>query len=266
MPRQFRTARLIKGLTVSDAIQLLGISQPTLSAWEGERKSPSLEKLELMAEVYGVSTDYLLGHTETSNALPSDSVAVENLPILHDKPVWSPKYGWMLVNSIEQCFLQPDGNTIPFSDADELYMAPPAYSETHLPQDPPLTLSELPLQESIWVEPVSKDPELRKELRGWYHPKGRFVENEYGNRFYMDTYGAKWLGFKAIEPYKPPFNQPDLTSIKDPHDKRIIFMDLLCDIADLLGVGPKHFLEHQAIRLQTAEETQDDPEQENNEN
>ena len=51
MPRQFKTARLIKNLKVSDAIKLLGVSQPTLSAWESERKSPSIEKLELMADV-----------------------------------------------------------------------------------------------------------------------------------------------------------------------------------------------------------------------
>ena len=49
--------------------------------------------------------------------------------------------------------------------------------------------------ENIWVEPISKDSELRNELRGWYHLKDRYVENEYGNRFYLDTYGAKWLGY-----------------------------------------------------------------------
>ena len=60
MPRQFKNARLIKHLKVADAIKLLGVSQPTLSAWEGERKSPSIEKLELMADIYETSTDYLL--------------------------------------------------------------------------------------------------------------------------------------------------------------------------------------------------------------
>ncbi len=61
MPKQFRNARLIKHLKVADAMKLLGVSQPTLSAWECERKSPSIEKLELMADVYETSTDYLLG-------------------------------------------------------------------------------------------------------------------------------------------------------------------------------------------------------------
>lgn len=54
MARQFKTARKMKGLTLAEAIKLLDISQPTLSAWESERKSPSISKLELMADVYGV--------------------------------------------------------------------------------------------------------------------------------------------------------------------------------------------------------------------
>ena len=47
----------------------------------------------------------------------------------------------------------------------------------------------------IWVEPISVDTDLRQELRGWYYVKKRWVENEYGNKFYLDAYGAKWLAF-----------------------------------------------------------------------
>ena len=73
MPRQFRNARLMKHLKVADAMKLLGVSQPTLSAWEGGRKSPSIEKLELMADVYEVSTDYLLGRISTYKNIPIQS-------------------------------------------------------------------------------------------------------------------------------------------------------------------------------------------------
>lgn len=64
MPRQFKTARQINKLKIMEAAEKLGISQPTLSAWEGERKSPSIDKLENMAELYGVTTDFLLGRSE----------------------------------------------------------------------------------------------------------------------------------------------------------------------------------------------------------
>lgn len=36
---------------------------------------------------------------------------------------------------------------------------------------------------------------FRNELRGWYKVKARWVENEFGNRFYFDVYGSKWLAF-----------------------------------------------------------------------
>lgn len=195
MARQFKNARLIKHLKVSDVMKLLGVSQPTLSAWEGERKSPSIDKLELMADVYETSTDYLLGRTETTTPLQDGLVSLKTLPVLHNKPVWSPTYGWVLVNSIDQHFIQADGTTIPFAEVEELYMTPPAFSEPTTPKGEPLTLNEILHQENIWVEPISADMDFQKELRGWYHRKERFVENEYGNRFYLDTYGAKWLGF-----------------------------------------------------------------------
>lgn len=196
MPRQFKNARLIKHLKVADAIKLLGVSQPTLSAWESERKSPSIEKLELMADVYETSTDYLLGRTSTYKNNPSDPVSPASLPALHGQPLWSPEYGWLLVNSIEQHMLQLDGNTIPFTSAGNLYITPPVFSVPETLTEPPLTRKQMLTKEEMWVEPISPDPILRDELRGWYHRKDRYVENEYGNRFYLDTYGAKWLAFE----------------------------------------------------------------------
>ena len=61
-----------------------------------------------------------------------------------------------------------------------------------------LQKTEIKQSDEIWVEPISTDSKLRDELRGWYRIKERFVENEFGNRFYFDTYGAKWLGFENI--------------------------------------------------------------------
>ena len=89
----------------------------------------------------------------------------------------------------------PDGHMLPFSDVGELFICSPPFSEAELPKGPPLSRAELIHQEEIWLEPISPDSDLRRELRGWYRVKDRFVENEYGNRFYLDTYGSKWLAF-----------------------------------------------------------------------
>lgn len=47
MPRKFKEARQIHKLKVIEAAAKLGVSQPTLSAWEGERKSPGLDNPNL---------------------------------------------------------------------------------------------------------------------------------------------------------------------------------------------------------------------------
>lgn len=195
MPRKFKEARQINKLKVIEAAAKLGISQPTLSAWEGERKSPSLEGLEKMADLYGVSTDYLLGRSEQGGGDPSVPITAESLPVFHGKPVWSAQHGWMLVNAIDKVLLLPDGRTIPFADCGQLFASAQLFSESALPGSTPLTLSEVRELGQIWLEPISPDSDLRNELRGWYRVQNRFVQNEYGNRFYLDTYGAKWLAF-----------------------------------------------------------------------
>lgn len=79
MPRQFKQARLINKLKMTEAAEKLGISQPTLSAWEGERKSPSIDGLEKMSDLYGVTTDFLLGRSE-------QGISVQSVPIAPGNP------------------------------------------------------------------------------------------------------------------------------------------------------------------------------------
>ena len=100
------------------------------------------------------------------------------------------------MNATDRLLTFPDGHTLPFSDVvGELFLMALPFSEPDSPKGLPLSHSEVRRQKEIWVEPISPDSELRRELQGWYHVKGRFVENEYGNRFYLDTYGSKWLAF-----------------------------------------------------------------------
>ena len=164
MPRKFKEARQINKLKVIEAAAKLGVSQPTLSAWEGERKSPGLDNLENMADLYGVSTDYLLGRSEQGGGDPSVPITAKSLPVFHGKPVWSAQYGWMLVNAIDKVLLLPDGRTIPFADCGQLFASAQLFSESALPDSTPLTSSEVREREQIWLEPISPDSELRNEL------------------------------------------------------------------------------------------------------
>ena len=96
-------ARKQKRITLTAAAKMLGVSQPTLSAWEGERKNPSVESLIQMSEFYGVSVDFLLGLPEARyhRADMLQPIPPEALPAFHDTPVFSSRYGWAMVNAIE---------------------------------------------------------------------------------------------------------------------------------------------------------------------
>lgn len=195
MKNKFRTARQLKKLKVIEAAELLGISQPTLSAWETGNKTPSVEGLEKMADLYGVTTDFLLGRTDSK--LSFDNRAILNkklLPVMHEKPVWSAKHGWMLVDYAKS-HLVGCNITIPFEQVEELFVAPSKFTESSIPNSEPLSRSELQYGLQIWVEPISADSSLREELRGRYRVKHHAIENECGNRFSLDSYGAKWLAF-----------------------------------------------------------------------
>ena len=91
----------------------------------------------------------------------------ELLPILHEKPVWSARHGWMLVDYAKS-HLIGCSIIISFEQAEELFIAPPKFAESSIPNSEPLSRGELQYGLQIWVEPISVDNSLREELRGWY--------------------------------------------------------------------------------------------------
>ena len=194
MARQYKSARKNQKLIVKDAAAKLDISPSTLGAWESERKAPSIESLEAMADLYQVTTDYLLGR-ENPNATTALPLSQESLKIYHSKPVWSSDFGWVLVDSVKNVFVRLDGSMVPFENAGSVYAAQPPFYEATLPDTKPLSIAEINNHSKIWLEPISHDAELREELRGWYRVCDRWVENDHGTRFPIDTYGAKWLAF-----------------------------------------------------------------------
>ena len=197
MPRQYKLARKMKKIQLTAAARELGVSQPTLSSWEGERKSPSIDNLIRMSQYYGVTADFLLGLTAESDPRLEllKPVAGSLLPALHETPVYLPERGWAFVDAIEQRLCFADGATLPFADSGEVFLLPPAYSLPGAAEGVPLTKNQLSAYSEVWVEPISADTVLRSELRGWYEVRSRFVENGIGQRFCFDLYGSKWLAF-----------------------------------------------------------------------
>lgn len=87
LSQRLREAREKAGLKQIDASKLLGISNGTLSGYEREYRDPDPDTLHKMADLYGVSVDWLLGKSvypstnDTSNPEPmseQDSLMFSN--------------------------------------------------------------------------------------------------------------------------------------------------------------------------------------------
>lgn len=64
-PNNILDARQAKGMSQKAVAITLGVSSPTVSDWERERKYPTIENLKQLSDLFCVSTDYLLRRTNT---------------------------------------------------------------------------------------------------------------------------------------------------------------------------------------------------------
>jgi len=53
-----------KGLTKTQLAQTLKLSDNIVGRWESGERMPSIDTLSLLADFFGVTTDYLLGRTD----------------------------------------------------------------------------------------------------------------------------------------------------------------------------------------------------------
>ena len=67
MAYRFRNARERAGLSTYEVAKRIGVSQPAVNQWDTGNKIPSVEMLCKLADLYCVSTDYLLGLSELRN-------------------------------------------------------------------------------------------------------------------------------------------------------------------------------------------------------
>lgn len=77
---RIKQARLEKGLDQLALCEKLSIEQSTLSNYENGRRIPKPDMIVKMADIFGVSTDYLLGKTDmrTPNGYSSATTAISN--------------------------------------------------------------------------------------------------------------------------------------------------------------------------------------------
>lgn len=64
LSERLKTLRKEAGLTQEEVAKKLGISRPAYTYWEKGEKKPTPDKLTQIANLFGVSTDYLLNNQQ----------------------------------------------------------------------------------------------------------------------------------------------------------------------------------------------------------
>ncbi|MEK4581694.1 helix-turn-helix domain-containing protein [Bacillus sp. FSL R12-0074] len=67
-----RILRTLKGLSMKEFGDVLGVANSTISNWENNRKEPSFEMLQKISIYFNVSTDRLLNHKIGDEALTTE--------------------------------------------------------------------------------------------------------------------------------------------------------------------------------------------------
>ena len=198
MAYRFREVREKASLSTYEVAKRIGVSQPAVNQWDNGNKLPSVEMLCKLADLYCVSTDYLLGRENPDDYIPKNNeiIAVESLRALNGKPVWDENRGWGIVNGVQDYVIFMDGSKIVLAEAMNLRAMAPAYSMGYSPITKPISREDLGKYKSIWVKPITPDSFLQDELTGWYEVHDFYVQNQYGIRFLFDTYGTRWLAFE----------------------------------------------------------------------
>jgi len=70
------------GLTQSELSRRLGITRASVNAWEMGISVPSTQYLVLLSEIFGVTTDYLLGISD-KEYVSTEGLTEEDIAIIH---------------------------------------------------------------------------------------------------------------------------------------------------------------------------------------
>ena len=68
MPLNIKEIRLQQGLTQADVAAALGVSSVVYSRYETGTRQPSIDILVQMADIFGVTVDYLLGRQDITDS------------------------------------------------------------------------------------------------------------------------------------------------------------------------------------------------------
>ena len=80
--KQIKNLRISRGLNQVEMAKIFGVTKQSVSNWENENITPSIDMLIKIASFFRVSTDYLLGLSE-KHALNTDGLSELQIAHIH---------------------------------------------------------------------------------------------------------------------------------------------------------------------------------------
>lgn len=165
------------------------LTASTISAWETGRKMPSTVVLLTIADYFGVTTDYLLGKSDSKTSkiekqaeeeienseeiMYKDLYAYDGIPIYVVFKTLDQKNQWGIYNHSERKLIFKDmhldiKNRI--SSFCEFYVKKPDYEENALRKNRSITdIDQLKKYDHVYILMKTSDDYMRGMYSGWYH-------------------------------------------------------------------------------------------------
>ena len=162
----------------------------TISSWETGKRSPTLDVIEKMSELFGVSTDFIMGKTSVRNGeytidiaenqLASEQISFTRLTAYNKLPVYvtfpdlSHPDGWGIVDISDNTItIVMPGRTLEITQESNYKIYPRDVNSILISIDEshnPLGMSQITNSnhKQFWVELNSTDKEQRRYFNGWY--------------------------------------------------------------------------------------------------
>ena len=161
---------------------------PLISAWETGRRTPTAATANCMAEMFGVTAEYILGKTddeEETSALISEKSLSENkisFELLHQydgRPVYitfpqhEHKDAWGIVKADDhKIFIITRNDNIPVDGKSSYIIYPNEMDEVKIECinkcNPLGIIQMINSRKPVWLQMLSADKEVRTTYNGWY--------------------------------------------------------------------------------------------------
>lgn len=203
---KFLLLRRQRGLTLEEASSSIGVAPSSLKQWEQGNRFPAMKSLKKIAEFYQVELTFFAD--EVPVIPPEPVITIETLSTMDGEPIWyNGTQKWYLIDAAAEHIIDVKGETLPFTELDELQLEirqienkakpiEPLRKEPVIDNEKALKRREVLASKQVFVIPIYSDERVVKQLQGIYDVDV-VKECVYHNdiKFLLRYMGKQWVAY-----------------------------------------------------------------------